>query len=173
MWIVAGVAIVLALTLGLVLIAIKLSGKSDEGTPELKNTPTPTPQIKAACGTTLGPALLEKWTELNGETGRMGCPISSETDAPASPKGTKGRWVRFGAGDGGYIVWHETGENAGKAFEVSGCMFKLYSSLGGTKSWLGFPVTDGRDTTTGARQDFEEGYVLWDRKSYVCEAHKP
>jgi uncharacterized protein with LGFP repeats len=102
----------------------------------------------------------------------MRCPVEAESEAPESPQGTTGRWVRFSEGDGGYIVLHKSGPNAGKAFEVSGCMYKLYSSLGGTKSWLGFPVSDGLKTKTGARQDFEAGYALWDSTTYECQAHK-
>jgi uncharacterized protein with LGFP repeats len=52
-------------------------------------------------------------------------------------------------------------------------MLKIYSSQGGTKSWLGFPTGDGRVTSTGARQDFESGYIVWDKKTYQCQAHQP
>jgi uncharacterized protein with LGFP repeats len=119
---------------------------------------------------------------MGGESGKLGCPITQETEAPASPQGSTGRWIQFAKGDGGYLIEYarpnagtevKAAPLAGNVFEVSGCMFKLYASLGGTKSWLGFPVSDGRETSTGARQDFEGGYVLWDRKTYVCDAHKP
>jgi uncharacterized protein with LGFP repeats len=120
---------------------------------------------------------------MGGETGKLGCPINQQTDAPASPFGSDGRWIQFAKGDGGYLIEYirlrsPEGSNikplplAGRVFEVSGCMFKLYASLGGTKSWLGFPISDGRETEVGARQDFEGGYVLWDRKTYACEAHR-
>jgi uncharacterized protein with LGFP repeats len=135
------------------------------------------------CGQTVSVPLFEKWTEMGGETGKLGCPINDETVAPTSPFGTVGRWMQFAKGDGGYLIEFtrpEVAESskikplplAGRVFEVTGCMFKLYASLGGTKSWLGFPISDGREFEAGARQDFEGGYVLWDRKTYVCNAHR-
>lgn len=175
-WIVAALAVLVAVGLALALMATYLlrggdstnkNGATNNG-PQTKSTP----KSKFACGVSLAPALFDKWTESGGEDGRLKCPSSSETDAPPSPEGTTGRWVRFAAGDGGYLVLHETGARAGQAFEVSGCMFKLYSSIGGTKSWLGFPITDGRETVTGVQQDFEVGYVVWNRKTAVCEAKK-
>ena len=117
---------------------------------------------------------------MGGETGKLGCPITQETDAPASPTGSSGRWIQFAKGDGGYLIEYASQVSeanmkpaplAGHVFEVSGCMFKLYASLGGTKSWLGFPTGDGYETDPGARQNFEAGYVEWDRKTYRCEAH--
>lgn len=134
------------------------------------------------CGQTVSTALFDKWTEMGGETGKLGCPINQQTEAPTSPQGSTGRWIQFAKGDGGYLIeWtrSQAGEGnvkpvplAGRAFEVTGCMFKLYASLGGTKSWLGFPTVDGAETSTGARQDFEGGYIVWDRKTYECNAHK-
>ncbi len=141
------------------------------------------PVSKIMCGQTVSVALFEKWTEMGGETGKLGCPINQQTDAPPSPQGSVGRWIQFAKGDGGYLIEYTRppvveGSNihpvplAGQVFEVSGCMFKLYASLGGTKSWLGFPISDGRETEPGARQNFEGGFVLWDRKTYACDAHR-
>jgi uncharacterized protein with LGFP repeats len=135
------------------------------------------------CGQTVSAELFDKWTAMGGEDGKMGCPINQEADAPASPQGSAGRWIQFAKGDGGYLIEYTrppVAEGsiikplplAGQVFEVSGCMFKLYASLGGTNSWLGFPISDGRETEPGARQDFEGGFVLWDRKTYACNAHR-
>jgi hypothetical protein len=125
-----------------------------------------------ACDFFLGSGLYDKWRQMGGEKGRLGCPIINEADTPPSPKGTTGRYTQFSKGDGGYIIWHGSGRFKGISFEVSGCMFKLYYGLGGTGSWLGFPVKDGYQISTGARQDFEEGYILWDSKTYQCQAFK-
>jgi hypothetical protein len=129
-------------------------------------------QSNPACGHTLGKALYEKWIQMGGESGRLGCPIASEVEAPVSPQRTLGRWVQFASGDGGYLIQHESGPYLGKVFEVTGCMFKLYASQGGTSSWLGLPVGDEFETAQGARQEFEGGYVVWDSKTYQCQAHK-
>ena len=125
-----------------------------------------------ACSYLLGSGLYNKWVEMGGENGKLGCPIMSETDASRSPQGTTGRMTQFIKGDGGYLIWHENGQFSGTTFEVSGCMFKLYASLGGTKSWLGFPIKDGYSTVPGARQEFEGGYILWDSKTYKCDAYE-
>jgi uncharacterized protein with LGFP repeats len=47
---------------------------------------------------------------------------------------------------------------------VHGCTFKLYQSLGGTGSWLGFPISDEYDVPGGRRSDFENGFVFWDEQ---------
>lgn len=125
-----------------------------------------------ACDYSLGSGLYNKWKQIGGETGKLGCPVMSEAEAEPSPQGTTGRYTRFTKGDGGYIIRHHSGRFAGTSFEVSGCMFKLYYDIGGTRSWLGFPIKDGYTTPTGARQDFESGYILWDSKTYVCQAYK-
>jgi hypothetical protein len=100
----------------------------------------------------------------------LGCAASDEAEAGASPQGTTGRFAFFGAGDGGLIAWHASGPRAGSAFEVHGCIFKLYQSLGGTASWLGFPVSDEYDVPGGRRSDFENGYIVWNAQTYVCHA---
>jgi hypothetical protein len=126
-----------------------------------------------ACDRFVGSGIYNKWKEMGGESGKMGCPATNETEAPPSPNGTTGRMAQFSKGDGGYLIWHGSGRFKGVTFEVSGCMFKLYSSLGGTKSWLGFPLKDGyRTPTGGARQDFEAGFILWDSKTYQCQAYR-
>jgi hypothetical protein len=181
-WLVVAGAILFVGVFAVVMIVGKFSGNETSS----RNQPSPEPQSSSPprsgtmCGQTVSPALLNKWIELGGETGKLGCPINQETDAPASPQGSTGRWIHFAKGDGGYLIEYTRPEGtlakpvplAGHAFEVSGCMFKLYASLGGTKSWLGFPAGDGYGTSTGARQDFEGGYIVWDRKTYVCDAHE-
>jgi len=134
------------------------------------------------CGQTVNTAILRKWTDMGGRDGRLGCPINEETEAPRSPNESVGRWIQFAKGDGGYLILYTSPPDgtrnvkptplAGNVYEVTGCMFKLYASLDGTRSWLGFPVGDGREVPTGARQDFEVGYIVWDSKTYNCAAHR-
>jgi uncharacterized protein with LGFP repeats len=112
----------------------------------------------------LGSGIYNKWQQLGGEGNLLGCAASDEAEAGASPQGTTGRYAFFGAGDGGLIVWHGNGPRAGQAFEVHGCTFKLYQSLGGTGSWLGFPISDEYDVPGGRRSDFENGFVFWDEQ---------
>lgn len=173
-WLIIGGAVVLVGVFAVVMLVTRWpSNQNSNGTDvNSGNKSSPEKQAGLACSQSLSSALYDKWIEMGGENGRLGCPLTAESEAPGSPQGTTGRWVQFQKGDGGYLVWHQSGPNAGKAVEVSGCMFKLYANLGGTKSWLGFPLSDGREITTGARQDFEGGYVQWESKTYVCEAHK-
>jgi hypothetical protein len=131
-----------------------------------------TKETRKACDYFLSSELYDKWKQMGGKDGILGCPIINETEAGSSPQGTTGRMTQFSKGDGGYIIRHESGRFSGTAFEVSGCMFKIYASIGNTKSWLGFPIKDGYSTSTGARQDFESGYILWDSKTYNCQAYK-
>ena len=144
--------------------------KSENGR-NTANIANPT-ETFTACDYFLGSGLYDKWKQMGGESGKLGCPVISEAEAEPSPQGTTGRYTRFTKGDGGYIIWHGSGRFSGTSFEVSGCMFKLYYDIGGTRSWLGFPVKDGFTTPTGARQDFEGGYILWDSKTYVCQAYR-
>lgn len=125
-----------------------------------------------ACEYFLSVGLYDKWKQTGGKDGKLGCPTMNEIEAEASPQGTTGRMTRFSKGDGGYLIQHTSGRFAGTVFDVSGCMYKIYSNIGGTKSWLGFPIKDGYPASPGARQDFENGYILWDSKTYNCQAYK-
>src|ERR1044072_35381 len=175
-WLPFGGAIVLVAGLGLIILVLMMwptrQGPTfNDNNSRAATTPTPASST-SVCGHSVSSQVYDKWMELGGEQGRFGCPMTNETEAPASAKGTTGRWIRFDKGDGGYLILHESGDYAGKAVEVSGCMYKLYSSLKGTESWLGFPVGDGREISGGAQQDFEGGYVKWDSTTYRCEAHR-
>ena len=173
LWLIA-IAVLLAGVLGVVLLVPRLLREkpvTTQSSPSRAVT-EPTKQTATACGHSLGKALYDKWIQMGGETGKLGCPIADETDAPPSARLTKGRWAQFAGGDGGYLILHGSGPDEGKLFEVTGCMFKLYSSLGGTKSWLGFPLNDESMTSYGTKQWFEYGYILWSSKTYRCEAHE-
>ncbi len=185
-WLLVSTAIVIIGIVAIVAVVIMAPRwGSNESSSRTQASPSPVSKLKKTngtmCGQTVSDAILNKWNEMGGETGKLGCPINQETEAPASPTGTAGRWIQFAKGDGGYLIEYASQVSeantkptplAGHVFEVTGCMFKLYASLGGTKSWLGFPISDGYETDTGARQNFEAGYVEWDRKTYRCEAHE-
>lgn len=183
-WILISSAILIVGVFGVWMVVFRMGAGSPSPRPQVSPPAarsTLTPESRTMCGQTVSTAIFRKWTEMGGETGKLGCPIHQETDAPSSPQGSIGKWIQFSKGDGGYLVEYTQPEGegnvkpaplAGHVFEVSGCMVKIYSNLGGTKSWLGFPTGDGRETTTGAQQDFEGGYIVWDKKTYECQAHK-
>lgn len=68
------------------------------------------------------------------------------------------------------LVEHTSGPRTGQVFAVDECFSKLYRQIGGTSSWIGLPISDGYQTPTGARQDFERGYMLWSASTFRCEA---
>lgn len=172
-WLIA-ITVLLAGVLGVVLLVPKLLREkpvTTQSSPSSAVTEN-TKQTNTACGHSLGKALYDRWIQGGGESGKLGCPIADEVEAPASGRLTKGRWAQFAGGDGGYLILHGSGPDEGKLFEVRGCMFKLYSSLGGTKSWLGFPLGDESPTSSGTQQWFEYGLILWDSKTSQCKAHE-
>jgi hypothetical protein len=128
-----------------------------------------------ACDYQLGSGLYNKWLEVK-QNASFVCPIMNEDEAGQSPQGTTGRYAQFsnkvGGEPYGFIVWHRTGKFARNTFIVYGCNFKLYSQLGGTLSWLGFPTSDEYDAPGGRRNDFEGGYIYWNEKNNVCQAYK-
>lgn len=180
-WLILGGAILLFGILGILMLAWTFSSDTNSTriqTSSTQSSPSaPSPiaspaNNKLVCGRTVSAAIYDKWISTGGESGKLGCPVTNEDDAGLSPQGTQGRWIQFARGDGACLIQHKSGRNAGKVFEVSGCMYKLYASLGGTRSWLGFPSGDGYESDPGARQDFEGGYTVWDRKTYVCQAKR-
>ena len=125
-----------------------------------------------ACSYYIGSGLYEKWEQMGGENGKLGCPIMNESEASRSPQETTGRFTEFRKNDGGYIIWHGSGPYRGTTFAVDGCFFILYKQVGGTSSYLGFPVGDAYASNGGSRQDFEGGYMLWDSKTSICTAYE-
>lgn len=122
-----------------------------------------------ACGYTLGSGIYNKWMQVGGENGFLGCARSNENEAGRSPKGTTGHYALF---NGGVIIWHLDGAYAGRSFEVHGCIASLFQGMGGTNSWLGFPVSDEYSVSGGRRSDFEGGYIFWDAQTSRCQAYK-
>lgn len=143
--------------------------RGSEMTPNGTGTSNGSESLKA-CGYILGSAIYNKWIQMGGESGVLGCPETNERGAASSPKGTSGRYVQFTKDGGGLLVMHESGKYAGSAFAVRGCMYKTYNDLGGSTSWLGFPITDGYPAPSGQRQDFEGGYILADSKTEKCQS---
>ena len=71
-----------------------------------------------------------------------------------SPQGTTGRVSDF---EGGHIHW-STG--APEAYETHGSIDALYVGMGGTPSWLGFPLSDEFVNPSGEAQNtFEGGFI--------------
>jgi murein DD-endopeptidase MepM/ murein hydrolase activator NlpD len=100
-------------------------------------------------------AIHSKWSLKGFASCPLGLPTSDERAASPSP--VSGRTGRVGDFERGHIHWW-TG--AAQAYETHGSIDSLYTSMGGTTSWLGFPTSDEYLATTGyARSDFEGGYI--------------
>ena len=106
-------------------------------------------------------AIFSKWEEMGFESSLLGLPTSDEREAGTSGAegfDTTGRVQDF---EHGHIHWHRNGKHEGKAFETHGAIDNVYENMGGTNSWLGFPVSDEKqDPSTGyPRSNFEGGYI--------------
>lgn len=132
------------------------------------------PQAQQACGFNLGAAIHQKWLALGGERGRFGCPVAHETETPRPESGTIGRGAEFRGPEGDALfVQHASGARTGQVYFVVGCFYNLYKQRGGPGSVLGLPIGDGYDAAGGARQDFEGGYMLWNRPTGQCHTFAP
>jgi uncharacterized protein with LGFP repeats len=130
--------------------------------------PVPDAPPGKACGFALGAAAMAEWVDLGGQEGRLGCPTADETPASPSPNGTRANLAPFG-GMGGIVV-AMSGPEAGKAFAVAGCVWRLYFSYGGPGGWLGLPLEDAQNTPDGKTQRFEGGLATYGRAEDSCDA---
>lgn len=93
----------------------------------------------------------------------IGFPIGDEDECAASPflnnksETNKGRYSEF---ENGEIVWYWLGEYRDQAFVILDPIRKFYDSVGGSGSYLGFPISDTYKMKSGLRNDFEGGSVL-------------
>jgi hypothetical protein len=44
--------------------------------------------------------------------------------------------------------------------------------MGGTGSWLGFPISDEHDAPGGGRSDFQGGFIYFDANTRLCTAYR-
>jgi uncharacterized protein with LGFP repeats len=118
-----------------------------------------------------------------GVTGSLGFPVSPELSAAESPTGTAGRFQRFEAirdyprgilddwseaeGPGGVTIYISEEHGAHCVGWGNG---RFYEKLGGTGSWLGFPLSDEiRIKMPGSElratiQEFEGGSIYFKKK---------
>ena len=114
-----------------------------------------------ACTFSLGADIYAKWKSMGLEKGPLGCPLGNEVEAPASSFGTTGRSAPF---ENGSIMWLRTGNQAGQAFAIVGCMENY-------KAALGFAASDTFPVQYGTRTDFEGGYILYNTSGDECSVY--
>ncbi len=104
-----------------------------------------------------------KYAKLGWAEGELGFPTTDELDT-AQTGGRKSHFQR------GVIVFKW---NTQEAFEVRGAIGGKYSKLGGTKSFLGFPITDETGTPDGKGRfnHFEGGSIYWKESIGAHEVH--
>jgi uncharacterized protein with LGFP repeats len=120
------------------------------------------------CKIALGSAAMAEWTLMGGADGRLGCPSEAESASPPSPKGSRAGVTPFG--QAGAIVTVTSGPDAGKAFAVFGCAWRLYFQFGGPGGWLGLPLEDPQNNPDGQSQHFEGGVITATRAYDSCDA---
>ena len=98
----------------------------------------------------------------------LGLVTSDEREAVPSFKGTTGRVSDF---ENGHLHWHSSGDHYMITYMTYGDLDELYVSMGGTASWLGFPVMHQEERGGYGYCEFEDGYIEWDAASgkYVAK----
>jgi hypothetical protein len=129
----------------------------------------PGPAAGNACGFRLNASMYNKWISLGGSRGVLGCPKMNDAEAGRSPQGTNGRYAFF---QRGAMCYHRTGRFAGRSFETHGDIDALYRRMGGTNSWLGFPISDEFSVRGGRQSNFEGGYIYWVARTRRTTAHR-
>jgi len=112
-------------------------------------------------------AIYATWSAMGYADSILGLVASDERDAVPSFKGTTGRVSDF---EKGHLHWHSSGEHAGTTYMTYGDLDELYVSMGGTDSWLGFPVMHQEDRGEYGYCEFEGGYIEWDGSEYKAKA---
>jgi uncharacterized protein with LGFP repeats len=121
-----------------------------------------------ACGFSLGPAAMTEWQDMGGADGRLGCPTANEVPTVPSPTGARSDVTTFG--DRGGVVTVQSGPQAGQAFAVAGCAWRLFFGYGGAGGWLGVPLEDAQNNPDGQTQRFEGGLITSTRATSTCDA---
>ncbi|MFC9353081.1 choice-of-anchor D domain-containing protein [Arthrobacter sp. NPDC057013] len=104
-------------------------------------------------------AIRAKWASLGWEKGKLGYPLTDEMGALDKV----GRYNHFSGSGGASIYWSpKTG-----AHEVHGSIRAKWTSLGGEKGRLGYPVTDEYAVPGGRESDFRSGRLVWTARTGV------
>lgn len=85
--------------------------------------------------------------------GALGMPVTNESSGPAN-----GITQKFAAG-GLYLA--NGAKSVADAHAVRGSIYSYFNGLGGTASWLGYPLADEYNAAGGAIQTFPTGSIYW------------
>ena len=123
-----------------------------------------------ACDVALSPPIFQKWTEMGGKSGRLGCPSARESTSVKTLAGSVGHEADFSDNGGSAILWHASGPHAGQTYVVTGCNYRLYVQYGGPRGWLGLPIGEPANNPDGQTQAFEGGVINFMRTDRSCTA---
>jgi uncharacterized protein with LGFP repeats len=113
--------------------------------------------------------IYDKWVQSGAWNGPMGSALGGERMGGRSPQGTRGSYVPF---VGGSITRIFDGSYRGRVCVVRGGINEMYSSMGGSGSWLGWPISDEFefDDRGADAQQFEGGVIRWSHSRGQFEA---
>ncbi|MFA6096485.1 MAG: PxKF domain-containing protein [Candidatus Paceibacterota bacterium] len=107
-----------------------------------------------------------KYNDLSDKS-LLGAVTEDERDAAVSPAGTVGKYSKFDKGTIYYIdlvnVLHP---KPNQALIVYDAIDDLHASMGGTNSFLGFPIIDQEERDGRGYAEFEGGHIGWDGSKY-------
>jgi len=112
-------------------------------------------------------AIFAKWSSIGYANSVLGLVTSDEREAVPSFKATTGRVSDF---ENGHLHWHGSGDHYIITYMTYGDLDNLYTFMGGTASWLGFPVRDQKEIDGYGYCEFEGGYIEWDEIEGVYKA---
>jgi hypothetical protein len=104
--------------------------------------------------------ILAKYVAMSAEASSLRYPT---TDTKTTASGL-GRYQHF---QGGSMFWSSgTG-----AHPVTGAIRTAWAKLGYERSWLGYPKSDPYTVSVGIRQNFQRGYMVWNRSTGAVRAY--
>jgi uncharacterized protein with LGFP repeats len=112
-------------------------------------------------------AIDDKYRSLGGPSGFLGHPTDVGAGSNEMPTADgRGRYRDF---QGGSIYWSPKSG----AHEVHGDIRVKWAQLGGTRGFLGFPITDELPTPDGRGRfnHFEGGCIYWKYETHAHEVH--
>ncbi|WP_284581614.1 FG-GAP-like repeat-containing protein [Streptomyces sp. 2P-4] len=114
-------------------------------------------------------AVFAKYMSLGGPAGYLGYPVTDERVAADKV----GRYNHFRqrseTGETGSIFW----TRATGAWSVHGGIRSKWLALDAERGALGYPTSDEYDVAGGLREDFQKGYIRWNRTTGAAVEHQP
>jgi uncharacterized protein with LGFP repeats len=102
-------------------------------------------------------AILAEYLRLHGPTSTLGYPITDENPAAG------GRYNHFSRPGGASIYWSP----GSGAHAIYGAIRGTWAALGWERGRLGYPITNEYGIPSGRQNDFQHGWITWQRSNGV------